>query len=747
LVEELKPQRSLSHPPLFQVMFAFQNAPAAEFSPRELVLRPLESDNQTARFDLILSLADSPEGFRGTIDYNVDLFDTSTVARLFDHLRVLLEAATANPDQHLSTLPLLSEAERNQVLVQWNDVRVEYPRDACAHQLFEAQARRTPDALAVQLGNDTLTYRQLDSRANQLAWHLRSLGVGPEVRVGLGVERSFEMLVGILGILKAGGAYVPLDPAYPKERLSFMLKDSAVPLLLTQQALRSVLPIDGQRVLCLDSDWSTIAAQPEHAPSSSVLPDNLAYVIYTSGSTGTPKGTLLHHRGLCNTALSTVTAHGFHPDSRVLQFAAFSFDASVCEVFSTLLAGACLVLASREDLLPGAPLVSLLTSQRVSAVTLTPSVLAQLEPQQLPSLRTLISAGEACSPELLSRWAPGRSFLNAYGPTEVTICASITGALRPGQPLSIGRPLPNVQLFVLDANLLPVPVGIPGELYVAGPGLARGYLGRPELTAEKFVPNPFSSDGGRMYRTGDKVRLLSDGQLEFLGRLDSQVKLRGFRIELGEVESALLSHPSIHQAAVVLREDSPGNKRLAAYVVPASGQSLDASALHQHLKARLPEYMVPSAFVPLAALPLSSSGKLDTAALPALDGERPALARPYVEPRNDVERQLAALWAELIGLERVGVLDDFFELGGHSLLATQIVSRIRRDFGVELPLRQLFNEPTVANLAEQIVTAQASQMSPDELEMLMAELEAEEPSSETSSESQEKRLKEASNNE
>jgi non-ribosomal peptide synthetase component E (peptide arylation enzyme)/acyl carrier protein len=431
----------------------------------------------------------------------------------------------------------------------------------------------------------------------------------------------------------------------------------------------------------------------------------------------------------------------------VLQFAAFSFDASVCEVFSTLLAGACLVLASREDILPGAPLVSLLTSQRVSAVTLTPSVLSQLEPQQLPALKTLISAGEACSPELLSRWAPGRSFLNAYGPTEVTICASITAALRPGEPLSIGRPLPNVQVFVLDTRLQPVPVGVPGELYVAGPGLARGYHGRPELTAEKFVPNPFTSDGGRLYRTGDKVRLRSDGQLEFLGRLDSQVKLRGFRIELGEVESALLSHPSLHQAAVVLREDSPGHKRLVAYVVPASGQSLDASALHQHLKARLPEYMVPSAFVPLAALPLSSSGKLDTAALPAFDGERPALARPYVEPRNDVERQLTALWAELIGIERVGVLDDFFELGGHSLLATQIVSRIRRDFGVELPLRQLFNEPTVANLAEQIVTAQASQMSAEELELLMAELEAEEPSSETSSESQEKRLKEAGNNE
>ncbi|HZI07468.1 MAG TPA: amino acid adenylation domain-containing protein, partial [Archangium sp.] len=683
---------------------------------------------------------ETAEGLSCLCEYSTDLYEADTISRMFEHLQVLLEAAASNPEQRLSSLPLLSEAERRRVLVDWNDVRAEYPRDVCAHQLFEAQAQRTPDALAVQMGEETLTYRQLDARANQLAHHLMSLGVGPDVRVGLCVERSLHMVVGILGILKAGGAYVPLDPSYPADRLAFMLRDSLTPILLTQEHLADELPVQSELLVLMDAEWDLIASQPEHAPNAPVLPDNLAYVIYTSGSTGTPKGTLLHHRGLCNTGLATATAHGFHPASRVLQFAASSFDASVCEVFSTLLAGACLVLASREDILPGAPLVSLLTSQRVSAVTLTPSVLSQLEPQQLPELNTIISAGEACSPELLSRWAPGRSFLNAYGPTEVTICASITGSLQPGQPLTIGRPLPNVQLFVLDARLQPVPVGVPGELFVAGPGLARGYLGRPELTAEKFVPNPFSSGGGRMYRTGDKVRLVANGQLEFLGRLDSQVKLRGFRIELGEVENALRSHASVHQAAVVLREDS-GHKRLVAYLVPASGQSLDSSALHQHLKARLPEYMVPSAFVPLEALPLTTSGKLDVAALPALDGERPALARPYVEPRNDVEQKLAALWAELIGIGRVGIHDDFFELGGHSLLATQIVSRIRRDFGVELPLRQLFNEPTVANLAEQIVTAQASGIDADELERLMAEMEAEEEApSETTSDSQDKRL-------
>ncbi|MGZ3459615.1 MAG: non-ribosomal peptide synthetase, partial [Archangium sp.] len=702
LVRELNPERSLAHAPLFQVKLVLQNAPTPELRLPGLTFRSTESGVGAAKFDLTLAINETAEGLSCLCEYSTDLYEADTISRMFDHLRVLLEAATSNPDQRLSSLPLLTEAERRRVLVEWNDVRADYPRDVCAHQLVEAQAQRTPDALAVQMGEDSLTYRQLDSRANQLAHHLRSLGVGPDVRVGLCVERSLHLVVGILGILKAGGAYVPLDPSYPSERLAFMLRDSLTPVLLTQEHLADELPIQSELLVLLDAEWDTfIATRPEHSPNAPVLPDNLAYIIYTSGSTGTPKGTLLAHRGLCNTALSTVTAHGFHPESRVLQFAASSFDASVCEVFSSLLAGACLVLASREDILPGAPLVSLLTSQRINAVTLTPSVLARLEPSQLPSLCTVISAGEACSPELLSHWAPGRSFLNAYGPTEATICASITGPLQPGQRLTIGRPLPNVQLFVLDERLQPVPAGVPGELFIGGPGLARGYLGRPALTAEKFVPNPFSTQpGARLYRTGDKVRLLSDGQLEFLGRLDSQVKLRGFRIELGEVESVLRSHSSVQQAVTLLREDSPGDKRLVAYLVLHPGQSLEVSEARALAKEKLPEHIVPSAFVLLEALPLTPSGKVDLEALPPPEAQRLEESDSHVAPRTPTEELLANLWSQLLGVARVGIHDNFFELGGHSLLATQVISRIRATFGVDLPIRELFEEPTVAGVAQ-----------------------------------------------
>ncbi|HEY0096629.1 MAG TPA: non-ribosomal peptide synthetase, partial [Archangium sp.] len=410
-------------------------------------------------------------------------------------------------------------------------------------------------------------------------------------------------------------------------------------------------------------------------------------------------------------------------DSRVLQFASPGFDASVCEVFSTLLAGACLVLAPREELLPDAPLRTLLEKQAVTAVTLTPSVLAQLSEEGLPRLETIISAGEALPPAVAARWAKGRTLLNAYGPTEVTICASISGPVQP-ERITLGRPFPNVELYVLDGQLKPVPVGAPGELYVGGTGLARGYLGRPELTAERFIPHPFATvPGARLYRTGDRVRYLADGQLEFLGRADEQVKLRGFRIELGEVEAALARHPKVREAAALLREDSPGQPRLVAYVVPAEDQSVEPTELRAALKEQLPDYLVPSAFVSLPALPLTSSGKVDRKALPAPEGVRPDAGTPFVAPRSQLEQHLAAMWTELLGVEQVGIHDNFFELGGHSLLATQLVSRVRGTFEVELDLARLFEQPTIEALALQIMDAQASQMDDAELEQLMADLE------------------------
>ncbi|MGZ3461512.1 MAG: non-ribosomal peptide synthetase, partial [Archangium sp.] len=546
---------------------------------------------------------------------------------------------------------------------------------------------------------------ELDERANRLAHHLRTLGVGPETRVGLCLERSLDVPVAMLAILKAGGAFVPLDPSYPPARLSFILRDAGISLLVTRQGLLQALP-EGLRLVCLDTDAQALSLQPGTAPLSGASEHNLAYVIYTSGSTGTPKGTLLVHRGLCNTALAAARAQHYRPDSRVLQFASPGFDASVWEVFSTLLAGACLVLAAREELLPNAALRSLLQKQSVTAATLTPSVLAQLSEEGLPRLESLVSAGEALPPAVARRWTKGRTLLNAYGPTEVTVCASISGPVS-AERITIGRAFPNVELYVLDGQLQPVPVGVPGELYIGGAGLARGYLGRPELTAERFVPHPFTSEpGARLYRTGDRIRYLADGQVEFLGRADEQVKLRGVRIELGELESVLASHPSVEQTAVRVREDVPGDKRLVAYVVPRPGAELDLDTLRGFLKDKLPDYMLPSAFVPLKAMPVTSSGKVDRKALPAPDGL--TLVRAFVPPEGKLELELAAIWAQVLGLQRVGRHDNFFDLGGHSLLATQAITRVRNAFGVELPLRSLFEHATVAALAAKLEEATRS---------------------------------------
>jgi amino acid adenylation domain-containing protein/non-ribosomal peptide synthase protein (TIGR01720 family) len=631
------------------------------------------------------------------LGYDASRFTPESIDQLLVHWRAALEALLARPEQKLGELSLLSGEERQRVLVEWNESRVDFPQDVCAHQLFEARVARAPDAPAVVFGDTRLTYRELDARANQLARHLRSLGVGPETRVGLCVERSAEFVIGMLAVLKAGGAWVPLDPSYPADRLSYMLEDSGVPVLLTQEHLADELPWQNGFLVCLDADWAQVATQSTEPLPPRTVADNLAYVIYTSGSTGRPKGTLLTHRGLCNTALAAVREHGFRPDSRVLQFASPAFDASVCEVFGALLAGACLHLAPRDSLMPGAPLHGLLREHAITAVTLTPSVLAQLDPEGLEGLETVITAGEACPPDTAIRWSAGRRLLNAYGPTEVTVCATIDTRMDPRQP-TIGRPFPNVKVYVLDERMEPVPVGMPGELYVGGPGVARGYLGRPELTATRFVPAPFGSEpGARLYRTGDRVRWLPSGTMEFLGRLDEQVKLRGFRIELGEVESVLREHPSVEEAVVLVREDTPGVQRLVAYVV-AEGPVPEESALRAPLKERLPDYMVPAAIVFLPALPLTPNGKLDKRALPVpgLSGERTAT---HVPPRDMVEELLAGLWAELLGVERVGIHDDFFELGGHSLAATQLVSRVRAVFDVELSLQELFEHATVAGLA------------------------------------------------
>jgi amino acid adenylation domain-containing protein len=727
LVEVLAPERNLSHTPLFQVMLVLDNAPLGTLELPGLTLHPVDAESGVAKFDLTVSLRETPDGLAGSLEYNTDLFDEGTIERLAGHFETLLAGLVADPEQRWTQLPLLTPAERQQLLVDWNQTRAAFPDTVGFHQLVEEQAAQRPDAVAVVFEQVQLSYAELNARANQLAHYLGRLGVGPEGLVGIATERSLELVIAVLGVLKAGAAYVPLDPSYPPERLAFMLQDSGVAVLLTQAHLLERLPAHSAQAVCLDSDWPTIAQQPVSNLHLPISPEHLAYVIYTSGSTGQPKGAQLRHRGLCNLSRWQRGAFRVTAQARVLQFSPFSFDASVWEKAMALGNGARLVLARQATLASGAELARLLKEQGITHVTLPPSVLSVLDPQDLPDLQVVISAGEACSRELVQRWGAGRVFVNAYGPTETTVCAS-AAVCDPAdeQPPSIGTAIANFRLYVLDANGQPVPIGVPGELHIGGIGVARGYLHRPELTAAKFVADPFVTEAEaaachlhpsafRLYKTGDLVKYRPDGKLEFLGRLDHQVKVRGFRIELGEVEAVLQGCPGV-QDGVVIAQD---NRLIGYLVLPPSERTPDNGAapatlaeIKSHLRARLPEYMVPSVFIVLDQLPLSPSGKVDRKALPAPDGARPDLERPYEAPRTPTEAQLAQLAAELLQLDRLGIHDSFFDVGGHSLLATQFISRVRDAFQVELPLKALFEGPSIAELAavvEQLQSQAASQ--------------------------------------
>jgi amino acid adenylation domain-containing protein len=710
LVETLQPERNLSHTPLFQVMFVLNNEALNVQSVPGLQIDILNIESQTARFDMTLSMQEGPDGLSGTLEYNTDLFDAATIERFIGHFQQVLTSIVDDPEQPLETLPLLTDAEYTMLIDDWNATESPFPAAACFHELVEAWATQQPDAPALIFEEQTLSYQQLDQRANQLAHHLQQLNVQPDTLVGIAAHRSCELVVAMLGVLKAGGAFLPLDPTYPSERLAFMLSDAQAPVLITQAELLADLTDHAAQVVCIDRDWPTIAQQPTSQPASAASADTLAYCIYTSGSTGQPKGTLLAHRGLCNLATFQREHFALAAGKRVLQFSALSFDAAVWETAMALGSGATLVLAPAERLAAGAGVLNVLQQQRITHVTLPPSLLAVLDPEPLPDLERIVVAGEACPVEVVQRWAPGRHFYNAYGPTETTVCASIY-TCDPATPISppIGRPLPNMQLYVLDTQQQPVPVGVSGELYIGGVGVARGYHNRPDLTAERFVPDPFSNEPrARLYRTGDRVRYRADGNLEFLGRLDQQVKLRGFRIELGEIASVLRQHPAIQDSTVLLREKQPGNPRLVAYLITPEAPTREE--LRTFLRQTLPEYMVPAAFVALAEWPLTPSGKVDRAALPDPEQEQIGPAHEYVAPRTATEEALARISAELLHIERVGIFDNFFEVGGHSLLATQFISRVRETLNVELPLRSIFEHPTVAELAEAIdqMTEQAS---------------------------------------
>ncbi len=720
LVETLQPQRDLSHTPLFQVMFVLQNAPIADLELTGLKVSPLSTENRTAKFDLTLSMENLEEGLVGVWEYNTDLFDDSTIERMSGHFVTLLEDIVADPKRSVLRLSLLTEEEKLQLLITNQGVQVDYPQEQCIHQLFEAQVERTPKAIAVVFEEQSLTYSELNCRANQLAHYLQTLGVWPEVLVGISVERSLEMIVGLLGILKAGGAYVPLDPDYPPERLQFMLEDSQVPFLITQRSLLAKLPASQATLICLDHIQEQISQYSQDNLQSELTPSNLANVIYTSGSTGKPKGVMVEHRGLVNLASSQIQSFAVNHNSHVLQFASFSFDACISEILMTFGSGATLYLAQKDALLPGQPLINNLRENWITHVTLPPSALAVLPKKPLPNLQTLIVAGEACPLDLVKQWSVGRNFFNAYGPTEASVCATIGQCYQDDLKVTIGKAIANVQIYILDAFLQPVPIGVPGELYIGGVGVARGYLNRPELTAERFIFNPFDppltplDKGGdkfgenldkdkeissKLYKTGDLARYLPDGNIEYLGRIDNQVKIRGFRIELGEIEAVLSQCPDVQNTAVIVREDTPGDKRLVAYVVLTSDSQITTSELRQFLANQLPAYLVPNTFVILDDLPLTPNGKCDRRSLPLPD-DQTRKNIPKIGPRNLVELQLAQIWSEILGINNIGIQENFFELGGHSLLAVSLINRIEQKLDKRLPLTSLFQNGTIASLAQ-----------------------------------------------
>ncbi len=709
LVDELQPQRDLSHAPLFQAMFVLQENFMNQVKLAGLQLAPYDVDTHTAKFDLTLVMWEAEGQFQGFFEYNLDLFEPSTVARLAGHFITLLQGAISDPELPVAKLPLLTEAEYQQLLHEWNRTQVAFPQQKCIHQVFEAQVARSPDAIAVVCGRQSLTYAQLNQRANQLARYLRRMNVGAEVPVGICVRRSVDMIVGILGILKAGGAYLPLDPNYPDERLRFMLEDTGAPVLLTQQDILPKIPAFSGQILCIDREAELISEEKSANLRAEISSDNLAYIIYTSGSTGKPKGVLLSHRGVLNLTQAYARIFNLSSESRVLQFFSYSFDGSVADIFMALHSGASLHIVEEDDLLPGPGLLNFMREHAITTAILPPSVLAVLPDEGLSQLAYLGSGGEATTREIVMRWARNREYFNVYGPTEATVVAS---AYRTNElpdhlaSVPIGRPIDNCKLYILDANLNPVPIGVVGELYISSVGLARGYLNRPDITALKFIPDPFSTvPGARLYRTGDLARFLSDGNIEFLGRTDLQVKIRGFRIELGEIESALVEHPNIKEVAVESKEDQVGKKRLVAYLTLKNSHVPLVSELREFLKNKLPDYMIPSGFMILDSMPLTPTGKIDRKALPPLDQDRPELESEFVAPRSAIEMKLAEIWREVLGIEQVGIHDNFFELGGDSILSIQVIARANQA-GMKLSAKQLFQSPTIAELAERVTIVQ-----------------------------------------
>lgn len=704
LLEAIQPERDLSRNPLFQVAFIFhQGSLEQHLHIGDLKAKRIPVDMGTSRFDITLELEDDKQKISGFIEYKSEIYRVETIERLRGHLFTLLDSILNKPDANISSFTLLTESEKPLLIDEWNRTDVDYPRQKYIHNLFEEQAEIYPDRIAAEYEGEKISYKELNTKANKLAHYLRRYGVGEDKLVGLCVNRSLDMMISLLGILKAGGAYVPIDPFFPQDRIAYMLEDSETPVLITHTNLLDIFPAYDKKIICIDADWDSIEKEPDQNPVNDIDTLNLAYVIYTSGSTGKPKGVQIPHRPVVNFLLSMLRAPGLTKEDRLLSVTTLSFDIAVLELFLPLITGARVIIVPKEVTLDGKLLLERLVNRKVTAMQATPStwrLLIEAGWKDQVKLK-MMCGGEALPRDLANQLIErGKELWNMYGPTETTIWSAVNKIENTGGPVVIGPPIANTQFYILDKNLQPVPIGVPGELHIGGEGLARGYFKKPELTSDKFIKNPFRNEpDARMYKTGDLTRFLHDGTIEFLGRLDFQVKVRGFRIELGEIENIISTHNSVKQVVVTAKQVSGDDSRLIAYIITEHGMELTPSDLREHIKEKLPDYMIPSFFVILESFPLTPNGKIDRKSLPDPDTSSVEPETDYVEARDELEIQLTAIWKKILGLKKIGVKDNFFEIGGHSLLAAKLFAQIEKTLGKNLPLATLFQAPTIEGLA------------------------------------------------
>jgi amino acid adenylation domain-containing protein len=734
LVEEINPERDLRRNPLVDVMMALQNTKREELRIGRLKVCGIGEEKGVAKFDLTLMLTEGGEGITGGLNYSKDLFEGETIKRMARHYERVVQEVVKVAERRIREIELMSPEEKKQVIVEFNRTERDYQKEQCIHELFEAQAARTPEQIALIGAGQSLSYGELNRRANQLAAYLRSLGVGPEVVVGLCLERSFEMVWAVMGVLKAGGAYLPLDPEHPMERLQYILEDAEVGVALTRKALEERLPAYGGETRSLDVEWERISEQSEQEPESEVRAGNLAYVIYTSGSTGEPKGVAVHHQALVARVAGMIETFEMTSADRLMGFVSTSFDAFGEEIFPTLNSGASLVIDRQAASSSANDVLDMVEQLAITTLHSTVAYWHQLVNEIYSSRRQVsgpfrlyIAGGESPSVEALKKWsvlAPYQSrFVNAYGPTEATITAMFYGIQMDSSQIylqtrmPIGEPIANTQVYILDQHQEVAPVGVKGELYIGGAGVTRGYLGRAEMTAEKFVPHLFSEeDGARLYRTGDMCRYLEDGKIEFLERVDGQVKVRGYRIELSEIEAALNEHSSVRQSVVIAREDESGGKRLLGYVV--GEEDVTAAELKTYLNGRLPGHMVPEAILMLEEMPVTANGKIDRKSLPRAEAADMQVVGEYFGPRTPVEEILVGIYEEVLKLDRVGIHDNFFEIGGHSLLAIKVGSRMKNIFGIEIAVMSIFEAPTVSKLAETLIAQEPKPGQTEEIALI-----------------------------